>query len=90
MSEAGAKGFASLVLSGLTWLLRMFREDRWVPTPTTKERDELAKALRELALRRASWLGAVDDIIAVAFLLGAFTMRVMNEPRPKELASNGS
>jgi hypothetical protein len=80
MSEAGAKAMASLVLAGLAFCLRFMREDRRIIPPTDREREQLAKAIREVAHRRASWVGAFDDLFALAFSLGAYTTRAIREP----------
>lgn len=81
MSEAGAEAMAAVIFAGLGFVLQFFRDDRRIIMPSADERRMLAGALREVAYRRASWVGAVDDLFALFGALGRYTIRAMNEPQ---------
>ena len=66
----------------ISLVARMVRADKHSVVPTEDERKKLGEALREMALRRASWMGAFDDILAVAFHGGSFVRRALTE-QPK-------
>ena len=80
MSEEGAKAMAAAVLGVVAVLVRVGRRvatgaDAPVVAPTAGEVAQLGRALREVTYRRASYMGASDDLFALAWALGAFSMR---------------
>lgn len=91
MSEEGAEALAGTILAIIGLAIRFFRPDRRLIPPSKEERKQLGGALREMALRRASWMGAFDDLLAVAFGLSRYTMRALREPDAPQLrADNGA
>lgn len=79
MTEGGSQMLATALLLGLSALARMFRKDGKTVMPTNRERDDLALALKEVAERRASWLGAGDDLGALLFFAWRYGQRAISE-----------
>lgn len=90
MSEAGSEALAGAILSAIGFAISLFRKDKHFVKPTTDEIKRFGKHLREMALRRASWMGAIDDILAVFFVGGGYSVRALNQKPPKLEPSNDS
>jgi hypothetical protein len=82
MSEAGAEALAGAVLACIGFAISLFRKDKHFVKPTELEIKKFGKHIREMALRRASWVGAIDDIMAVVFVGGGYSMRALNQKVP--------
>lgn len=80
MTPGGARAMASIILGIIGAAVRLFRADRQFIPPTKEERDDLAKAIEEVAYRRASWMGAFDDLLALGWALSAYGGRAMRAP----------
>lgn len=78
MSEAGAEGLARILLGLIGVVARVVRKEP-VPPPTDRDVKQVARALREVALRRASWVGAFDDLIALGAGVTMYTRRALTE-----------
>jgi len=81
MSEAGAKALAGFLFFIVGRVIAFFRPDKRYVVPSDAERDQFAAALREVALRRASWIGAFDDLMAAVFALTRYGSRALNAPQ---------
>lgn len=84
MSESGSRGLAEAILAGLAFVIAIGarlvtgRAHRVVKADE-REVDELARALRDIALRRASWMGAVDDLFGALFVVSTYSTRAYRE-----------
>ena len=78
MSEESGKALAGVALTVTTIVARLFGR---VFKATEHDTKALGKALAEVIYRRAGWTGAVDDIIALAFVVGGLATRVYNAPK---------
>jgi hypothetical protein len=80
MSEEGAKAMAAMVLGLVAVVVRIGRRiatgtEAPVIAPTAAEVAQMGRALREVTYRRASYMGAGDDLFALAWAVGAFSLR---------------
>ena len=80
MSEEGARAMAAAMLGVIAVVVRVGRRiatgvEAPMVTPTATEIASMGRALRETAYRRASYMGAGDDLFALAWAVGAFGMR---------------
>ena len=80
MSEEGAKAMAAMVLGVVAVVVRVGRRiatgtESPVVAPTAAEVAQMGRALREVTYRRASYMGAGDDLFALAWAVGAFSLR---------------
>jgi hypothetical protein len=80
MSEEGAKAMAAMVLGIVAIVVRVGRRiatgtESPIVQPTAAEIASMGRALREVTYRRASYMGAGDDIFALAWAVGAFSLR---------------
>lgn len=82
MSEDGAQAMAGMLLGLIGLAARFFRDDKHLVKPTQDEIRRLGRAIRETALRRASWMGAFDDLLALAFVSGGYMRRALTEKPP--------
>lgn len=84
MSEAGAEGMAKGLLFIIGLVASVIRKEP-VPPPTDRDIKQVGRALREVALRRASWVGAFDDLIALTAGISGYTRRALTEKAPPSL-----
>lgn len=83
MSAAGSEALAATLCAIIGTVIRFFRPDRRIIQPNKEEIKALGAALREVSFRRASWMGAWDDLFALASGVGRFAWRALGEPQTK-------
>lgn len=84
MSKAGARVMAGVILSAVGMAIKLFRKDKYYVTPSAAEVEGFAEALREVASRRVSWIGAIDDLLALAGAFGRYSIRASTAKKPKD------
>lgn len=90
MTLDGARGLAQIVLNFIGLIVRFVRDDKRLIVPTDPEIDALAEAIREMCHRRASWVSAIDDLIAFGYNATRYTMRAVREPARAKVAPKGT
>jgi hypothetical protein len=80
MSDVGARLLAGAILAMVGIAIRMLRADRQLVAPTAKETADFGLAIREVARRRASWMGAYDDLTALVGTGAVYMRRAATEP----------
>lgn len=83
MTDSAANGMASMVLGLIAFVARMMRKDKAFIMPTDTERKAMADALKETMNLRFNSSGAVADLFATIFVLGAFTRRAFTAKAPE-------
>jgi hypothetical protein len=82
---------AEMMARGMLWLvgtgIKMSRSDKLYTEPSGAEKAQLAKGLVIMQARRASWIGAVDDILLVAGALGGYSVRAVVAPKQEVVAA---
>lgn len=87
MTTAGSEVIARSLLATTGLLIRMYRPDRTLVPPNQTEVKNTGEALRSVAYRRASWIGAYDDIAALVGSMGMYSGRALTHKTKEQLAS---
>jgi hypothetical protein len=81
ISESAAR----MIAGAIFWLVgiaaKLLRKSAEITEPTKLEKDELARAVREIVRRRAGFVVAFDDLLTAGFALGSYGRRALAAPR---------
>lgn len=86
MEEETALEYAKAALKFIGWIIKLFRKDKQFVEPKETEIKALARGIRLFQMKRASWLGAFDDLVLIAGSVGGYGARAVNAPVKKKLA----
>lgn len=84
MSIQSGRSMASMILGLIGLALKFFRKDKFYVAPTKEEKEMLAEALVLVQHRRASWIGAFDDLIQLGGAIGGYSTRALATKPPKD------
>lgn len=91
MSPEGAEAMARMLLIGWSFLvIKLIRADGRAVPPNDAEARLMGRALAEIAWRRASWIGAFDDLIMFGAAMTMYTRRSLAEPDQSKVANGSS
>lgn len=80
MDGLAAEIMAGGLLRGMAWLGSLVREDKRTISPLNDDIKALGRAIQMIQVRRANWVGAIDDIILFVGVIIGFGMKVLAEP----------
>lgn len=75
MDPEVAEAAGETLLRGIAFVVFLVRKVKVVPTE--REISRLGKSIKLIQERRASWLGAVDDLVMFGSVVGGFTIRAV-------------
>lgn len=85
IDDDAAEAFGAMIFGVVGFGARFLRPDHATVRPTDREVERMTKAVKKVAHRRANVLGAVDDVVMLAFATTRYAGRAYTAPGDPKL-----